>query len=64
MSYHDQKQKMEKKVKKHYDQIRSVSIKSAPHGAWSSRGKHPVEVNSQYDVFMSVFLFFRALKKG
>ena len=47
-------------MKKHHDQIRSTSIKNAPAGASSSRGKDAVEVNSQYDVFDSVFLSFRA----
>ena len=38
------KVKMEKKVKKHYDHISSTSIKNAPRGAWSSRGKDDVEM--------------------
>ena len=55
MSYHDQKYDMVKKVKKHYDHIRSPSMKNVLVG-----GEDAVEMNSQYDGFYSVFLSFRA----
>ena len=44
-----------KKVKKHYDHIRSTSIKNAPRGAWSSRGKDDVEV--KFAVWRLLFRF-------
>ena len=51
----------EKKVKKHYDQIRAASIqKKHPMARGLVGGKDAIEVNSQYDVFDFVLLSFRA----
>ena len=47
--------KNRKKVKKHYDHIRSTSIKNAPRGAWSSRGKDDVEM--KFAVWRLLFRF-------